>query len=924
MNMNIKKGLGLIAVLYFTSSFQAQIKSDSSAIKEKKIDEVVLIGYGSVKKKNATSAIENIKADVFEDRPIYNVTQALQGTAAGVSVVQNSGKPGQALNIKIRGNNSISSGVDPLYVVDGIQTKDISGINPDDIVDITVLKDATSAAIYGISGSSGVVIVTTKRAKANKPQLNFNAYWGVSNKVDNVDVLNLEQYKALISEINPAWLNTINDPMYAGINTDWVKKVYTTGFDQNYNVNYAFGNENVRAYTALGYQNIAGIVSPSDFGRTSAKVNLDAKVTNWLKVTSSLNYINTNSKNTADNNAGAQGGVILSALTTPTFMPAYGSEVKVRPTDSSGNYLNGYKDGQFALNPFTGGWENPVSFMNRESDKTHTQRFLSNLGIEVNILKNLVWKSAASLDYINSTNDKFLDPYRSEWGRQQKGSGSKNDLTFRDFNFENTLNYTLKSGNHDLGVLAGIQMHERMNSGQYYWGSQFADPMQSSFVYDETNPSHGEIFRKDILKELSFFGRLVYTLNNKYTVMAVFRENGSSALHPDKRWGFFPGVSASWNISNENFLQDNSTISEFKIRGGWGKAGNASGIPAYAYYNLERLNKDGGAWSPYQTGSDVSWETTTDTNFGLDLGFLNNKIRLTADFYKRKTDDLIMSIPIGLGIPDVLRNVGSMENKGMEFTLNTVNFKNTDFSWNTNFNISFNKSKVLELKYVPVLDKAGIPSAGNLVRFAADQPISSFYGYKYGGVDSNTGEIIYKDLDGNGMLSAGDRTFIGDPNPDFTFGFTNNFTYKNWYMDLLVTGSQGGDIYNASRFELEMMDDHKNQSTIVLNRWTTPGDITNVPKANAQNAKLVSDRFIEDGSYIKLKSVTLGYNFSQPFKGVTKLNVYVTGQNLYTWTNYSGFDPEVNAFATTNGVLGIDYGTYPQVRTFVFGLKANF
>ena len=225
---------------------------------------------------------------------------------------------------------------------------------------------------------------------------------------------------------------------------------------------------------------------------------------------------------------------------------------------------------------------------------------------------------------------------------------------------------------------------------------------------------------------------------------------------------------------------------------------------------------------------------------------------------------------------------------------------------------------------MPIIDVAGIPSAGNLVRFAGNQPISSFYGYKYGGVDANTGEIIYKDLDGNGVLSAGDRTFIGDPNPDYTFGFTNNFTYKNWYMDVLVTGSQGGDIYNASRFELEMMDDHKNQSTVVLNRWTTPGDITNVPKAGAQNAKLVSDRFIEDGSFVKLKSVTLGYNFNQPFKGVNKLNLYVTGQNLYTWTNYSGFDPEVNAFATTNGVLGIDYGTYPQVRTFVFGLKANF
>lgn len=922
MKCNYSRNLGLIAVFFFTATANSQTRD--TLTREKKIDEVVLIGYGTVKKKNATSAIENVKAEVFEDRPIYNVTQALQGNAAGVNVVQNSGKPGQTLNIKIRGNNSISSGVDPLYVVDGIQTKDISGINPDDIVDITVLKDATSAAIYGINGSSGVVIVTTKRAKANKSQLNFNAYWGVSRKVNNVDVLNPEQYKALMSEINPAWLNTINDPMYAGINTDWVKKVYRTGFDQNYNVNYAFGDEKIRAYTALGYQNVGGIVSPSDFGRLSAKINLDAKITNWLKVISSMNYIDTNTKNTADNNAGAQGGVILSALTTPTFMPAYGSEVKVRPTDGSGNYLDGYKDGQFALNPFTGGWENPVSFMNRESDKTHTQRFLSNLGIEVDLIKNLVWKSSVSLDHISSINEKFLDPYRSEWGRQQKGSGSKTYLTFQDLNFENTVNYTLKSGSHDLGILGGFQMHERKNDGQYYWGSQFANPLQSSFEYDKDNPSHGEIYRKDILKELSFFGRVVYTLDNKYTVMAVFRENGSSALYPDKRWGFFPGISASWNIANENFLKGNSTLSDFKIRGGWGKTGNASGIPAYAYYNLDRLNKVGGAWSTYQTGSDVAWEVTTDNNFGVDLGFANNRIKLTADFYKRKTDDLIMPIPIGLGIPDVLKNVGSMENKGMEFTLNTVNFKTTDFSWNTNFNISFNKSKVLELKYVPIIDNAGIPSAGNLVRFSAGQPISSFYGYQYNGVDPSTGNIIYNDLDGNGVLSAGDRTFIGNPNPNYTFGFTNNFTYKNWYMDLLVIGSQGNDIYNASRFELEMMDDHKNQSIKVLNRWMKPGDITDVPRAKAENAKLVSDRFIEDGSFIKLKSVTIGYNFIKPMKGVSKLNLYVTGQNLYTWTNYSGFDPEVNAFANTNGVLGVDYGTYPQVRTFVFGLKANF
>ncbi|WP_332023396.1 TonB-dependent receptor plug domain-containing protein, partial [Kaistella sp.] len=315
MNLNYSKSLGLIAVLYFTVGVNAQV---TDSLKEKKIEEVVVIGYGSVKKKNATSAIENIKADVFENRPIYNVGQALQGNAAGVNVIQNSGKPGQSLNVKIRGNNSISSGVNPLYVVDGIQTNDISGINPDDIVDLTILKDATSAAIYGINGSSGVVIITTKRAKTDKPQLNFNAYWGVSKAANNVDVLNPEQYRALMNEINPAYVATIDNPRYAGINTDWRSEVFRTGFDQNYNVNYSFGDEKLKTYTALGYQGIDGIVDPSRFDRVSAKINLDSKVASWLKIHASLNYINTKLKNTNDNAAGARAGVILSTLTTPT------------------------------------------------------------------------------------------------------------------------------------------------------------------------------------------------------------------------------------------------------------------------------------------------------------------------------------------------------------------------------------------------------------------------------------------------------------------------------------------------------------------------------------------------------------------------------------------------------------------------------
>ena len=920
MNLKYSKSLGLIAVLYFASGMNAQT---TDSIKEKTIEEVVVIGYGSVKKKNVTSAIENIKSDVFEDRPIYNIGQALQGNAAGVSVIQNSGKPGQSLNVKIRGNNSISSGVNPLYVVDGIQTNDVSGINTDDIVDITILKDATSTAIYGINGSSGVVIITTKRAKANRSELNFNAYWGVSEQVDNVDVLNPEEYRKLMGEINPAYLTTIDNPRYAGIQSDWRKEVFRTGFDQNYNVNYTFGNEKMRAYTSLGYQGIDGIVAPSKFERVSAKINLDSKINHWLKVNASLNYINTKLKNTNDNTAGARAGVILSTLTTPTFMPAYADQLKVRETDTNGNYLDGYKDGQFAMNPFTAGWENPVAFQYRGLDNTNTQRFLSNIGLEVHILPTLVWKPSVSLDVIDSVNDKFIDAYRSVYGRSEKGTGSQSFNLYQDFNFENTLNYTLKSGVHDLGLLGGFQLHERNTQGQYFWGNKFPEYLRE-FVFDlSENPN--QVFRKEILRELSYFGRAIYTLDNKYTVMGVFRYNGSSALDPDKKWGFFPGVSASWNISNENFLVDNTIISDLKLRGGWGKTGNASGIPPYSHFNLERLNQEGpnGSWSTYQWASDIGWEVTTDTNFGVDFGFVNNRIKLTADFYKRTTDDLIMPIAMGQ-IGNILRNVGSMENKGMEFTLNTVNIKNENFTWNTNFNISFNKSNINEIAWMPNIDRAGIEGMGNLVRFTAGQPIGAFFGYQMEGVNPQTGDIVYRDLDGDGTFNTADRTFIGNPNPDYTFGFSNNLTYKNWYFDVLVTASQGNDIYNASRFELELMNDFKNQSTVVLDRWTTPGQITNVPRAKSNSAMVISDRFIEDGSFIKLKSATLGYNFAKPMKGVNKLNLYVTGQNLYTWTDYTGFDPEVNAFANTNGVTGIDYGTYPQVRTVIFGLKANF
>lgn len=941
MNVRISRSLGVIAVLYFTANFSAQTKQDTVS-KENKIEEIVMIGYGGVKKQNLTSAVSTVKADAFDDRPIYSVGQALQGQAAGVNVTQASGKPGAGIEVKIRGNNSLSSSVSPLYVVDGIQTNDITGINTDDILDMTILKDASSTAIYGINGSSGVVIITTKKGKQGKPQLNFNAYWGVSKAVKNIDVLNLDQYKSLMADVQKNggsdYLSTVNNPRYAGIDTDWRKEVFQTGFDQNYNVNYSFGNEKVKAYTALGYQDIAGIIKPSKFQRTSVKVNLDAVLAPWLKLNTSVNYFFTSLANTNDNLSTARGGVVLSAFNTPSFLPVYGNQINFNPTDpvvydqTTGQIKEGYNAGQFAPNPYQSSWENPVAYQSRK-DKTLTQRFLGNLGLEVKILDNLIWKPSISFDMTDSRNTKFTDGYQTSYGRSKMGIGTQEYYLYQEYNFENTLAYTLKRGAHDLSLLGGVQIGQKSIRTQYYAGERFPQGTLN-FDYDKAT-TQGRDEHKEIGRTPSFFGRAMYTYDGKYTVMGVFRENAYSGLASGKKWGFFPGVSASWLVSKEDFLADNKVISELKLRGGWGQTGNVSGVPAYSHFNIfDPFWSNGVAnYELKQYDSDLTWETTTDTNIGLDLALLNNRIRFSADAYRRKTTDLIFPYQMGELVAPIYRNAGTLENKGLEFSLSTVNIKNENFTWNTSFNISFAKNKVLEFeKYLKTIDAVSMESVGGkLVRFQGGQPLSMFYGYQVDRVDPNTGDLVYKDLNGNGYQDVDDRTMIGDPNPKYTFGFSNSFTLKNWYMDVLITGSVGNDIYNATRFDLELMSDYRNQSTAVLNRWTTVGQITDVPRANSSSAQVISDRFVEDGSYVKLKAVTLGYNFMSPFKGVNKLNVYVTGQNIFTITNYSGMDPEVNAFSPNRGtsgadraVFGIDYGTYPQVRTFIIGLKANF
>jgi TonB-linked SusC/RagA family outer membrane protein len=908
------------------TNINVKLRAETQSLQEV----IVNVGYGTQKKKNLTNAVSTVKSDVFENRPILSVAQAIQGNAAGVNVVQTSGKPGASFDVRIRGLSSINSENSPLYVVDGIQTKDISGINTEDIVDLSILKDATATAIYGVNGSSGVVVITTKKGKSNKNDFQFSSYLGLSKAVSNVDVLNLTDYKTLINEINPSYLTTANDAKYAGINTNWQDEILRTGIDQNYNFSYAGGTDKVKFYGALGYQVVEGIINPSKYNRFSGKINMNATLTSWLKADVSMNVIQSDGSYISDNNSVGQGGAVMSALVTPSFLPIWGSQLNIRETNTDGSYKDGYKDGQYAENPYQSGWENPVSLLSRKNT-TAVNRYLSSVSFDVNILSNLVWKPMVSFDLTRSNNVQFVDPYSNVWGRNgddnpdsDKGRGSNTVDNNNNWNFENTLNYSLKFDDSELNVLGGMSMQKNNYTKEANSGTGFSVDQTSYDINAAENKSFES--RENEVRSLSYFGRATYNIKNKYILNGVFRESGASQLASNHKWGFFPAVSAAWIVSNENFLKDVSTISELKLRGGWGKTGNLSGLPAYSSFDLNYTNPLTNATTLDQIGNpDLKWETTTDINLGVDLGLFENRIRFVADLYKKNTKDLLQIIYFPGFTEPYYYNAGEIDNKGLELGLNTRNFTG-DFKWNSSFNISFNDNKVVKLGLLKKLPFQNLTSVGeSVILLTEGSALGSFYGYKVDKVDPTTGILLYKDINGDGKVTTDDRTNIGNPNPKYTFGFSNDFSYKGFSLDALITGSQGGDVFNASRMDLTLMNNYNNQSTEVINRWTTPGQITDVPKANDSNALHVSDRFVEDGSYIRLKAVTLGYQFKLEKLKLNSIKVYVTGQNLYTITNYKGFDPEVGAFNNATGIgQGIDLGTYPQVKTFVFGLKANF
>ncbi len=877
------------------------------------LDQVVVIGYGTQQKKDITGAVSVIDEKAFDSRPNTQFGNLIQGKTAGVQVISPSGKPSAGFSMRIRGTSSISGSSEPLYVVDGVPSSDTRSINPADIENISILKDASSAAIYGAQGANGVVLITTKKGKSGTPRVEFSTYTGFSSPWKKLKVLNSEQYRDLMTEFG----QTTDWSQYTE-NTDWQNEIFQTGRSQNYQLSISGKNENTTYYISGGWIKQLGAVRSSEMDRYNFKVNLEQKMSNWLKVGTNLNYVRYHDVDVSDNTNVNSGGVILGMLSTPPNVGIF------RP------------NGTYTANPFQD-WENPVAGTDGSQRNYKNQRLLGNAYAEANFLSDFKFRSNVGVDYQNGVNDYFLDPFLTSYGRSKKGIGRNSTNLSNYYILDNTLSYQ-KSINeiHNITALVGSVVQKTRWENNSIEKTGF-----SSNSIPTTNAGSTIVSASNDKSEkanASFISRLTYDYKGKYLLTANFRADGSSAFGENKRWGYFPSVSVGWRISDESFFQGvTSFMDDVKLRAGWGLVGNDIG--AYAYIGRVGTGANypiGGSILPgtYPASiqnNDLKWESTEQTNIGLDVAILNSRVSLSADVYVKNTSDLLLYVPLpkSTGFDTGLQNVGKVQNKGIELQISSHNI-NKDLVWDTDFNITFNRNKVVSIIGQQITG-GGVAGRGDVSYSVEGKPLGMFFGYVEGGVDPATGDVYYVDKNGESTFTpaADDRTFIGNPNPDFIYGMTNTVSYKNFNLSIFLQGSQGNDVFNATRIETEGMTDAKNQSQVVANRWRVPGDVTDIPRAtwgNTNNSRL-STRFVEDGSYLRAKAVTLSYMV--PNSAIAKLHinsakVYVTGENLFTITGYKGYDPEVNAFGGSNTAQGVDYGTFPQMRNLIVGLNFSF
>jgi TonB-dependent starch-binding outer membrane protein SusC len=876
-----------------------------------RLGEVVVVGYGTESSRLVSGSLGVVSESEMRDVPMRTIDGVLQGRSAGVYITQNAGNPGAATSVRIRGNSSISAGNEPLYVIDGIPMTSgnygqigfsgqginaLSDINPNDIESITILKDASAAAIYGARATNGVILITTRRGSQKRTDINFNSSYGWQQAANMLELLNAEQWHN--------YRGTQPDPDDP-VDTDWLNEIFRVAPMSSYELSASGGDASTQFFISGNYFQQEGIIIGTDFQRLNGRLNLDHKVNSNVTIGGSLGT--SYSLNNRVEGDRSLHGVLPNAISMAPIYPVYNPD---------GTYN---QDGFFA---------NPIAIGKEAINEAHSYRTIGNTFVDIRFLENFTFSTKWGLDYL-SLREHSYDPITTRQGATTNGLGIEAQTSVLNVVSNNLLRYNNSfSDVHNVEMLAGYSFEMFQRRNQYAEGIDFPGAY-FQYILDAGTIRSAEARATDRGIN-SYFGQMRYNYDYRYIVSLSGRFDGSSKFGPNNRYGFFPAVSLAWRLSEESFFQAlNTPINELRLRGSFGITGN-DGIPDFAYMDLYRgranYRQQAGIAPTGIPNPDLKWETTSQINVGADIEFFEERIALAFDYYHNVTTDLLFNRPVSMtsGFTSITSNIGELENKGIEVSLTTVNVKTSQFTWESRFNLSHNKNKILSLyKDQNLLDLDRYSPSAVII----GQPMSVFFGFRSLGVDPSTGDIVWDDIDGNGIINSNDRTIIGDPNPLFTGGFTNNLYYGPFELNFFIQFSYGNDIFNATRIFIEAMRGPDNQSTAILDRWRQPGDITDMPRAteldpNANNR--ISSRFVEDGSFARLKNLTFSYNMPRQLVesiGVRGARVFFTGANLITLTNYSGMDPEVNYRGDSNLLRATDFFTYPQARTYTFGIN---
>ncbi len=914
------------------------------------LDEVVVIGYGTVKKRDITGSISSLGDKDFNPGVVTSVDQLIAGRAAGVQITQSSAEPGGGVTIRIRGSNSINANNEPLYVIDGLPLDNtiatpqsgiisnptprnpLNALSPNDIESIEVLKDASATAIYGSRGANGVILITTKKGKSGKMRVNYNGYHGTQQVANRVKMLNAQQYISLLNDLRAE--NNLPPEFSSeqiaqiGSGTDWQSEIFRNAPVQNHQLSFSGGDQNLKYFASMNYFDQEGVVINSGIKRYTGRMNLEYQGSD--KLTFGMNL---NSSYIQDNFApfgigiNENAGVINSAIYQDPTMPIF---------DGQGNYFQ---------SPIVN-LENPLAFAKEVLDVAETNRAFGNIYAQYKITNDLSAKINFGSDRQNSRRDNYL-PQTTRRGSFSGGTADARSVELGNYLIEITANYLKNFENHQINALLGYSYQEFTGRSMRSSGQNFP-----SDAFQTDNLSAGNqgtfLIGSNRFKNqlLSYLGRINYSLFDKYLLTVSMRADGSSRFGENNKFGFFPSMAFGWRIIDETFMKDQNIFSELKFRGSYGLTGNQE---IGNYNSLILLGPRGQAQfdgSP-QVGistlqaenPDLKWEVTKQFNVGLDFGVLNGRIDASIDYFLKQTDDLLLFLPIPrtTGFSSSLQNVGGMRNDGFEFTLNSKNLVGK-FTWNSSLNLSFIRNQVLSIGDLPFIIQGGAGFAQNISIIQPGHPLNSYFGFIVDGVfqlnddipnspqpGSKPGEFRFRDVNGDGQINANDRTILGSPFPDLTYGLNNSFGYKNFEFSFFLQGVHGVEIFNFNRVESENpISFRRNRlEESYINRWTPENPTNN--NSNGQPVRVayggpVNSRAVEDASFLRLRNIQLNYRVPlKRSKVFSNANIYISGQNLLTFTNYSGMDPEVSSFGISN--VRADYNAYPLTRMYTIGLN---